>query len=57
MFAGSNKIMRSDGSYLNQTYLVYLRPTTYNGGTEEGFLRHQMDQEDVQRKLEVRFWV
>ena len=24
-------------------------------GSEEGFLRHQMDLEDVQRKLEVRF--
>jgi len=23
-------------------------------GNEKGFLRHQMDQEDVQRKLEVR---
>jgi len=22
-------------------------------GTEEGFLRHQMDQEDIERKLEV----
>jgi hypothetical protein len=23
-------------------------------GAEEGFLRHQMDQEDIERKLEVR---